>query len=481
MIFRTTTASLFCAALAHAQCEPSRGFFIGAPISITLAQDKLVPLAHGQVLHKARGFLHTTPKNSALGSGPNFDIQAALIQHGANKATPPEIDATSIGQDWILADDATGEAKVPANRWGALTFSVSRTSKGMPNSVIEREAGTADGAAADVFAYTLPGSAIPKELLGHTVRAIDSREIDLGKGDQANINGLDHFIPMYGTDPAVAALMSSTPTIYFSVSNQSIAQNLVPQSWFANQPISGATILKMQWQRPATGGPAQWMHPQPFKSFRELGLLQGDDLDALALDLAQKRVLFSTTNPKLDQILFLKLGSVDFALPVPYTENGTPVSKKIGTNANDDVDAICAIDPTVPGATQGGNAVYFFMGTPQKQTIFPGHDVHASAFRDDSSGAPAWHSHVTGWPKNTGKGPGYAAFYMSFPAAPWPWIPISLQKRDPLNPFCGDPREELVKIPPMVSIKGFSVSFHWLLADINLTEIAEPHPLNVRL
>ena len=83
-----------------------------------------------------------------------------------------------------------------------------------------------------------------------------------------------------------------------------------------------ATILQTTLE--PTG---RWGRPRPFLTFRDLRLLApGEDLDALAVDLPNQRLLFSTKSATLDEIQFFYFGT-DMGNPMPYEDqNGTPVS-----------------------------------------------------------------------------------------------------------------------------------------------------------
>ncbi|MBM4063894.1 MAG: hypothetical protein FJ265_22775, partial [Planctomycetes bacterium] len=71
-----------------------------------------------------------------------------------------DLDALSLGLDWIPSDGA-GNAVVPPGNWAAFTWSVRRSTLGAPGSLVAREVAQPDGAAGDVFAYVFPGSTLP--------------------------------------------------------------------------------------------------------------------------------------------------------------------------------------------------------------------------------------------------------------------------------------------------------------------------------
>jgi hypothetical protein len=458
---------------ALAQCPESHGMFAGLATALSHDRDLRVPLGASTVYVKRQGFLGVAPSAPFAPAGqPDFDLDRMFRLCSATAL--PDVDALSIGQDWVLADDTTGEVQVPPNRWAALTVSVTRKSRGAPGSRLARELANSDGAAADVFSYILKGSALPPEVISVTERALDSREIDLGRGDQRNVDALDHLIPLYGLDPgAVGATLPPNPTVYFSVTTASLRD--VPATWFGNTPPSGATILQATWVR------GQWTCPRPYKTFRDLGLAETEDLDGLAVDLLNQRLLFSTTTRTRDPILFLDCKQ-DMMIPVPYVEGGVPVSTKIGLIEDDDVDGICAMDPSLRSRGNAPNPLFHAIGSPRPRLLPPSGPVSASAFRDYQGGVLRVCSHVVGWPPVTGVGPGLAVAFLSLDFMPNPWLFVGQFARTPVNPpFCGDPHQVCLAIPAVLSLTGRYVDFHWFVADSALTNLGEAHPIRMRL
>ena len=64
---------------------------------------------------------------------------------------------------------------------------------------------------------------------------------------------------------------------------------------------SGATIFHSVWNPSSVS----WSCPRPWKTYLALGLAVGDDIDALAVDLRNQRLLLSTTSAVLDPLLFV--------------------------------------------------------------------------------------------------------------------------------------------------------------------------------
>ena len=122
------------------------------------------PFTGDQAYLKRPGFLRgTAPKTWATAGvpagRPSFDVRAILKACGAKLSL--DVDAISIGEDWVVGEACTGKAIVPTGRWAAIAFSVTRNTTGKAKGAIRREAGATDGAAADVFSFVLRGSAMP--------------------------------------------------------------------------------------------------------------------------------------------------------------------------------------------------------------------------------------------------------------------------------------------------------------------------------
>ncbi len=467
-----------CTGAIAAQCDPSLSFLAGAPTGISLAENAAVPFDGSHVYFTEVG-LHTNPP--APWSSPpftlNFNIRDEMVASGA--ANPPDINAHSLGQDWLLVDPTTARIDVPVDRWGVLNFSVTRTTVGAPNSTVHAEAQSPDGPGADLFTYTLPGSTLPSELVDKVTRSHDSREIDVGTGlAQREVDALDQFMSLYTLDPALLTTLPITPMYFFSVSAATVGQ--VPAFWWNGTPPSAATILMMQFTTPSAG----WTPPSVFKTFAEIGLTQADDIDALAIDLANEQIVFSTTNPTLDPILFLDC-STDFAIPEPLKDPiGTPVKTKIGLLEGDDVDAVCGIDPSVrAGSLTNLNAWYYFCGTPTAPVIpAPANPtVQASAFKRQNLGTPQLVTQLVGWPTQTGVGPGIALCTFSPPGMASPLLTLGSSFRNVTPVFCGDPKRVVINVPLGLILTNFDFDLRWWVADLALTEIHDVHPLRIRL
>src|SRR5262249_6955024 len=142
------------------------------------------------------------------------------------------------------------------------------------------------------------------------LRSQDSTELNLdAPGAPGNIDAMDVYLGLVVQEnPQLGFLVPGYPaiTIYFSVTTATVP--LVPPAWWGSAPASGATVLATTWTPVAS----VWSTPVPFLTPAALGLLPGEDLDALGIDLFRGRVLFSTTQPGLvarDPVLFASLGT----------------------------------------------------------------------------------------------------------------------------------------------------------------------------
>lgn len=481
-------SALLLAASAAAQ---SAAPFAGAPVQISLTQAAGAPNA----LLKCEGFPAAAPVVWPAGPGPRFDLDWAfrnLLSVGCSVGTTsplPDVDAMSIGIDWVLSD-ANGKVEVPAGRWGSLNFSVSSTAAGVAGSAVAKEAAAPEGAGAGMFSFVLPGSVAPAYLVGRTHRALHQDEVGL-PNRRVDLDGIDQFIPLYRLDPATMSTsgLATQPTLYFSVSNATIAA--VPASWWGNTPRSGATILATTWN----AATLKWGCVQPWKTFRDLGLDQCEDIDALAIDIPGLRVLFSTRIDRAckptprPQILFLDC-SADAPNPVEYTtQGGQPVSDAAGLLRSDEVDAVCSLDPFAPlrGTNPPRqNTMRVAYGTPEIALTFPGvaPTLEGSSFLGCWPGAgPALlTSFGLGWP-GAGASPGFAAAYATFPGFAVPPILLGGFVRNPGSVFEGDPMAVKIPIPAAVRFlnPALRIGVTWVAIETATSRLGQAHRVGIDL
>lgn len=464
-----------------AQCPSSLSFLAGAPTGISLDQNPANPFDATELYFNQAGLQSAAPNPwPATPTGVGFRIRDRLLACGSNP--PPDINAMSIGQDWILADDNTGRIQMPNNRWAVINFSVSPNARGRDQSRIRTESNSRDGAGADIFTYVLPGSALPAEIVDRTFRSQDSTEINVGSGNpgsqrRSNVDAIDNFMALYGLDRGMVATLPQRPTFFFTVSRASLP--LANPGWFRGTTPSAASILRMD----RISSTAGWSCPTLYKAYSDLGLNAGDDVDALAIDLFRQRILYSTTDTTVNQIQFIFCGGNDTAVPVDYADDtGTPVTQKIGLLDDDDVDGLCGIDPSIRrGQLTAVNTWHYFHATPT-QKVFPYRGtLGACAWRTRTPGGQAIFTQLVGWPPVTGPGPGIALCTFSPPNQFGPLVSLSGQARNVAPLFCGDPRTFTLPIPAALTIPNFEFDLRWFVADSMLTEIHDAHPLRVIL
>jgi hypothetical protein len=238
----------------------------------------------------------------------------------------------------------------------------------------------------------------------------------------------------------------------------------------------------MQWL-PLTGG---WSCPQPWRGFCDLGLDVGEDIDALAIDLDQQHMLFSTdvTIKQRNPILFFNWAPGCFqAAAVPYKDGGVDISDKLGLIGIDDVDAICTTDPSIPRRLSGrGNALFYTVGTPRNPQALPPFHPNGSAFRDYDHlvGRVLLHTWLVGWPKGVAAN-GVAVALITPDQSFLPAIVLPAVGRNPLNPLCGDPTSLAASlvIPNNLSLSGDAINVRWF--PLTGLEAAEAFPVLFRL
>lgn len=397
-----------------------------------------------------------------------------------------DADDWSLGRDDVLVNDS-GIVEVPASAWGVLSFSLraGATGSGGTSRITQEVLGGGNVASA-LFAWMLPGSAIPPQFFGQAERSHSAAELGIPAGnfdvdavDLPAMLGRDQA-GLVATDPQFSALLVQPESIYFTVSHAT--RHLVPVQWWgsATTSTSGATIFVSRRPSPT----ANWTQPAVFRHWFQLGLGQSEDIDGLAYDRVRGRLLFSCVGTTRDQFLYLNIGTDGPAVPVPVrTSGGTPVSTQVGKGQNDDVDAVCTLDPRIgtQGLPPGGDDFGSSCGTPVPGALgVP--QIHASAYRRYQGGLNRFYdSWMIGWPPLTGITAGIAVPFVTLNNDPTLFVagPIQLRNVNPAVP--GDPRSVSVAIPPGLALTSQRVTFRWAAFDASLTELAEAWPVLVFL
>lgn len=342
-----------------AQVPPSGGPLVAAPLAFGVDEATALgsPATRGaQPYWKPEGYRVALPPILPTAM---VDYSAAAVFGPHATAPYPDIDAMSVGLDIIPATSG-GVVAVPPGHWNFAFFSVRRGSTGAPGSVIRAEAGTPGGNEADVFSYVFRDTVcLPAEFTGRTAKLADAT--DYGLPLPGEVDALDLAMNLWAHEAVLAptlgmpACPTACPMFFFSLegSPANLAR-MAPAAWGGETP-SGAVVFACTWNG------ASWSAPAVAFTAAQLGLTTCEDLDALAVDLfglGGTQILFSTkaggcvTQP--DELMFLRCPCVTAAAPVPLRyADGTRVSRELGIDPGDDVDAICVGDPICAGVRSG--------------------------------------------------------------------------------------------------------------------------------
>ena len=408
------------------------------------------------------------------------DLQQILAFHGAPNL---DVDDLSTGRDDIMVS-ATGHTTAPELGWGFFSFSFRDGAQGMPGSRLQAEPIADRGSA--VFTWILPGSSVPTVLIDRVERSHSRSELAVPPGgDVDSIDlpltlGLDQGA-LLGVEPGFQALLPPVAEIYFTVSNASVS--LVPTLWWdpGGQPQpSGATIFVTRRAATTNG----WTRPQVYKAFFELGLLQGEDIDGLAIDADDDKLIFSCVGNARDQLLFVDGNADAPVIPEPVKKpNGTPVSEAVGSAGGDDIDAVCTLDPRICGGFYQADDFGASCGTPRdpfQPGLYPV-GISASAFRRFEGGQSFYDTGMIGWPPVTGAGPGFAVLGITIGDAVAPVITAAIAARNPGSAIVGDPQTFAQAIPATFILSGMPLTFRWFAIDAAGSEVVQAHPIKVFL
>ena len=334
-------------------------------------------LGVGRLYLKRAGFVDTDVSPAFSGARPDFTI-AAMFGPPATLPMGFRLNALSSGYHTIFFEyNASMQPvlSVPMGAWGALLFSISRTSQGTGDPVVSAESLQPEGAGGDVFSWVLPGSTLPTGLapcvpIGLAQRAIDSTEMGLQfmPGMRPEVGDFDIFLPLYEASGSIVGMLDPDPFVYFALP-RNVAMDVSITSWFAmrngvaltspDSDPSGATVLRVRWNH-LTG---MWSDPEVYVSWSELGLTVNDEIDALSVQQDSDRVLLSLRSPmgtpppvQLAQQLMVAaktspVGSWIAAQPY-YYDDGTDalimIAQKVGVTGAE-IDATSEPDPSGQG------------------------------------------------------------------------------------------------------------------------------------
>ena len=379
-----------------------------------------------------------------------------------------DIDALSMGLDWVNATATNGQVNVPAGTWSGITVSVTRSTTGQSNSLIAGESQGAGGAAADIFSYVLPGSqGIPTNWVDRPMRAHDGREIGLNGTAPANIDAHDLYTGLLFRDaPDLIAQVAPTLQFYFSVSFTSLIY--VPSNWWGGTTPSGASVLATTWN-PTT---ASWSTPTVAYQAASLGLNNNEDLDGLALDLLRSRALISTTGTPVARNPLLFVNLTTGSLHTYRRADGVAISERLGLRpgGTDQIDGICAVDP--------GNTPFDFMrarGYPQAP-VFPGTPVTLGVNAQSDLMGGSLISTMIGYPRPGPPLPGaaFVALALNSPTSYYDLWQVFPRPTNPFPKYQGDPIRVDFPLPADPTLAGLPVFFLWAAADTQGIDVTPP-------
>ena len=362
----------------------------------------------------------------------------------------PEVDAFSLGLDIIHAT-AAGDIVVPLNHWDGMVFSVREGTLGVLGSRIRDELSRPGGNRADFFGFVFPLSVcLPPEVQGTTYKMGDS--LDIGLPLNAEVDAVDVFMNLYELGSPALANLPALPSLYFSLEGSPANLALAPASWWGGTTMSGATIFTSDW----TG--SAWTCPSVYLTASDLGIMECEDVDALALEPDSKAIFSTSTKtgalcPQRNQLLFVSL-TADNAIPTPATTGGEVLTGEIGLvqgNPTEDVDAVCLYDPICSGNRPPGNPVAMenTLGYPWNTPIpgfpFP-RTIEAQVYRRPSAGPNyQYEMFALGGPPG-----GVGVWVFSAPTL-WPQFPLHVPFQIPaFSPHAGNPVQLQLRLPPSV-------------------------------
>lgn len=480
-------AVLLCTALGAQTVTyeaQSEGPLIGLPHGLSTAPgtDSPLGLVDESLLQvRGEGFSTAAPSELPMPAGMAPDYRASAILQGV--LPRPDIDAFSTGLDWVLTN-GDGVALIPPGSWNALSFSVTPSTTGISGTALRDEFVRPDGAAGDVFAFVLPGSALPPPLVGIPLRSQDSAEVAIGSpsAPRPDIDAHDIYVDLvWGRNPQFVGFLPAiqqTPRAMFSVSSATIG--FVPSAWWGGSTPSGATVFCTEWDG------MSWSEPRPIVTYDELGLTVAEEVDAVAVDFLRNELLFSTKTPGVAPVRWARgfaktadgIGSVivrNYRLM-----NGTKLPAGLDPLTVDDVDAVCSLDPGSDTLLQQ------LIGTPEFGILpIPNTELSVSVFRslEPTSGQEFLRTHAAGWPA-PGRAPGLIAGFLA-PGVPTGFLDLPPAfpnpNRNPSSVFGGDPHNIELQLPPSASGIGLPVWFWWAAADQGVNQLAFSWPVRILL
>lgn len=440
------------AAMVSPQVDPihRRGPFSADSFSLSLAAgDELISKNVGDQAPGAIG-LPVLPLDY---TGAVFSLSSLFPGH----ESIIEIDAMSSGND-LISFSPNGVALEGSDRWGALILSVDSAAQGTPGGWIDGRVLSGFSPSADLISYVLDNSSptgIAPVLIGRSFIEQSFEHLGLQDGDE--IDALDWFMPsiMFDESQFNDPLFLFQASVYVSLTAQSAAAlEAQDQTYFGPGAVfSGAAIYRMDWA-PETGWVNARMHRSPF----DLGFTTlADDptnreIDALAVNEEDGSIVFSTdpaTDPPNTPQLQVQVAAGQVPVPVTVNAAGKTVQDGSGIRLEDNIDAICAIDPH-------DNHTSSWVSTPRTGTS--SNSIGLSIARGQSpSGDPTLlHMQVTGWGTTLDRqSAGLVQILVYLDSVPTPFTPLGpLTPLTPLMKLPRAPQQETVSFETLVLPPG---------------------------
>ncbi|MFK7742235.1 MAG: hypothetical protein AB8H80_18115 [Planctomycetota bacterium] len=475
-------ASSLLAATA-AQNNESRGVLAGAPTTVLVDGASPGGADDGTTLVHPSGFGQTPPVQFGPNQALAPDLRRIVTAYGASPDL--DLDDYSSGRDDLLID-SEGVLDIDPHEWSIWSFSLRDGAVGVPGSRIAEQAIEGDVGAA-LFSYVLPGSGLPPEVVGRVERSHSRQDLGLAGAASLDVDGIDQPIVLgldqasiptgffAATEPNWSSLLGQ-PKLYFTVSSATV--HLVPTSWWGGTTPSGATVFVVRPAATTVG----WLPPVVFRSYEELGLDPAEDIDALAIDEPNEKILFSVVGTARDQFLFLQLGADGTPTPIPVVKtDGTTVGSSVGKGGDDDVDAVCTLDPNLETFNVGNPDDFgSSCGAPRNPYLGVTPEISGSAFRRYENGQIFFDSWMVGWPDATGPTPSLS-FALLTSVDLWNPVMIALPTaRNPNDPIPGNPQSLSLAIPSALSLSSARLSIRWFHYDWS-QGVSEAWPVQIFL
>ncbi|MBK8976606.1 MAG: hypothetical protein IPM29_11875 [Planctomycetes bacterium] len=355
-----------------------RAPFAGMPLIYSLDDDTALGTRNA-ILLRCGGF-ETTPARAAP-DGPadptaNYNPSLGSLRRFLD-GIPVEIDAFSLGFDDILVEPDGHVSELAGANWFGLIFSLREPST-RPLNALSCGGQLGDtNVRGDVYGFLFESCELPFDMKGQPFLVYDDDLVSTMTAGTSGVgvDALDaHGATLYSALRRLDRYPTGDPATtwaYFSVTSTTAAN--IPSTWFVGgvSPAvyrSGATIWRIAYERGTNGQAGSWDKVLPFISPADLltnVLPPGSypelaEVDALSVDAGRQRIVFSTDEPDLPELLVTQFG-VDGVLPTTelrteLSSGGQSAGTVVGARGGRRIDAVCAIDPRFIEAQRGSGA-----------------------------------------------------------------------------------------------------------------------------